>query len=274
MKKLIFVLVSLFVALPAAASFDNDLYYGIKGNSDVMALQEFMTEQSIYTGPITGNFYSLTLAAVKEFQTQQEITPVSGYFGPLTRIKANAVLSSQMTDELGASFTPTTTAPAATTDDVLVKLNEQIQLLMSQIASLQAIQATQQSQSVALEQIQENTTPAPEPAAPVVVVPEVVTPIEFENVDCRRNMNGPYCTLQILTTANEITISSDSSGYFIGSNCSNGEWANYDGSQRKGNPLTCSAKFFQYRTSATGTINFIVSAGNNSSTTSVFIPDF
>ena len=69
--------------------FNINLHYGIYGNADVSNLQKFLASKSLYSGPITGNFLSLTLQAVKDFQKQNGINPVSGYFGPLTRAKVN-----------------------------------------------------------------------------------------------------------------------------------------------------------------------------------------
>lgn len=76
--------------LASAATFNSNLYYGLSGN-DVRALQEFLTVQGDYAGPITGNFYSLTLQGVKNFQTRNRIEPVSGYFGVLSRGVANTI---------------------------------------------------------------------------------------------------------------------------------------------------------------------------------------
>jgi hypothetical protein len=67
-----------------------------------------------------------------------------------------------------------------------------------------------------------------------------------------------------------ITISSsDPNGYFIqmgeANSCIGGEWANWDGSQRKGNPITCATSRylgnapFGYRASATGTVDITAS---------------
>jgi len=39
----------------------------------------------------TGNFYGITLKAVKDFQIAQKIEPVSGYVGPLTRNALNNI---------------------------------------------------------------------------------------------------------------------------------------------------------------------------------------
>ena len=89
--------------------FSNNLYYGLTNNPDVLQLQEFLTTQSVYNGPITGNFYSLTLAAVKAFQKAETITPVSGYFGPISRNTANTILAAETS--LGEQNAATTTEP-------------------------------------------------------------------------------------------------------------------------------------------------------------------
>ncbi len=76
--------------------FNNNLYWGSSSKSaDVMALQTFLRDQGLYTGPVTGNFLSLTYKAVKDFQAREGITPVSGYFGPITRRTANNIISSE-----------------------------------------------------------------------------------------------------------------------------------------------------------------------------------
>lgn len=73
-------------------AFNSNLYYGITNNSDVQALQEFLTVQGDYAGPITGNFYSLTLAGVKNYQATYHL-PITGYFGVLSRGVANSILT-------------------------------------------------------------------------------------------------------------------------------------------------------------------------------------
>ena len=72
--------------------FERDLYYGMTNNPEVSCLQKFLKNQrpEIYPeGLVTGNFLTLTEAAVKRYQALKGITPVSGYFGPLTRAVAN-----------------------------------------------------------------------------------------------------------------------------------------------------------------------------------------
>lgn len=85
------VLLALLLPLSAFAGFESDLQSGSKG-SDVLSLQNFLTKQGFYTGPITGSFFALTKAAVQKFQASKGIEPVSGYFGPKTRLMANQLL--------------------------------------------------------------------------------------------------------------------------------------------------------------------------------------
>jgi len=72
-------------------TFNRDLYFGLSNDSDIIALQEFLTEQGYYAGPISGNFGSLTLSAVKKFQLAKGINS-TGYFGPRSRAVPNAIM--------------------------------------------------------------------------------------------------------------------------------------------------------------------------------------
>lgn len=103
----------------ASASFDVNLKYGSRGDG-VVELQEFLADQGVYSGPITGNFFSLTLRAVKNFQIKNNIVPTSGYFGPLTRAVANTLLDEDLAvsnteNVLDATPTPTPVATPNTT---------------------------------------------------------------------------------------------------------------------------------------------------------------
>jgi hypothetical protein len=82
---------------------ENNLYFGLQNNLEVKCLQEFLKFQGkdIYPeGLITGNFFSLTQKAVIRFQEKYKeeiLFPLglekgTGFFGPLTRAKANQLL--------------------------------------------------------------------------------------------------------------------------------------------------------------------------------------
>jgi len=84
-------------------SFENNLYYGMRNNDEVSCLQEFLKNQGaeIYPeGLVTGNFLSLTKAAVIRFQeryaeeilTPWEIEKGTGFVGETTRAKINQLL--------------------------------------------------------------------------------------------------------------------------------------------------------------------------------------
>ena len=94
----VLLLVVLFApALPsgfqfaAVTSFDRNLYFGLRSDPVVTDLQNFLTGQKFYSGPVSGNFFSLTLQAVKNFQQAKGVSP-TGYFGPLSRAIANDIL--------------------------------------------------------------------------------------------------------------------------------------------------------------------------------------
>jgi len=84
--------------------FDNDLYYGMIGDSEVRCLQQFLKNQGaeIYPeGLVTGNFLSLTKTAVIKFQQKYAddilvpwgLTSGTGYVGSTTRAKLTSLLS-------------------------------------------------------------------------------------------------------------------------------------------------------------------------------------
>ncbi len=189
MKKIIIV-ISLLLSFGSpllafgANEFTSNLYYGITGNDEVIQLQEFLTDQKLYTGPITGNFYSLTKKAVIAFQKAHSING-TGYFGPLTRAQANQLLG-PIVDESGAPVT-TSSTPAATTNDVLSTLTQQITQLQAQLAQLQqnqtlsSIQQQQAQQTQVLNQIQQNTVPPPTPPTPPPPPPPDTTPPLFSS---------------------------------------------------------------------------------------------
>ncbi len=75
----------------SVANFDHDLYFGLKNDPDISSLQELLTDQGYYAGPISGNYFLLTFQAVKKFQSSNGIRP-SGYFGSKTRALANQIV--------------------------------------------------------------------------------------------------------------------------------------------------------------------------------------
>lgn len=83
-------------------SFNRNLFFGIRGD-DVRDLQEFLTDQGYYAGPISGYYGLLTVQAAKKFQSANGINP-TGYFGPRSRAIASEIfrkLVSQICSEEG-----------------------------------------------------------------------------------------------------------------------------------------------------------------------------
>lgn len=159
--------------------FNNNLYWGIHQNSqDVLKLQQFLTDQGLYSGPVTGNFLSMTSAAVQAFQIKEGIAPVTGYFGPLSRTRANEILTSQTQYAGQAVVTPptsTTTEPAVSsplTTDNATMLQARVNALFGKVWDLQ---------NKIKQQKQKNwTPPTPTPAPAPLPTPTPVpapTPI-------------------------------------------------------------------------------------------------
>lgn len=93
-KNIIVALALLLVPVMAFASIDANLYYGVRNTQQVKELQEFLVDKG-YMTQATGNFYSITLKAVKKFQTDHNIVS-TGYVGILTRTEVNAELAADL----------------------------------------------------------------------------------------------------------------------------------------------------------------------------------
>ena len=95
MMRLRLALVALAVLFPSlafAGTFDRNLSFGTTG-TDVSQLQQFLTYEGLYNGPITPTFGPLTKKSLIAFQVRENIAPAVGFFGPLTRAKAKAILA-------------------------------------------------------------------------------------------------------------------------------------------------------------------------------------
>ena len=92
MKKLIAVLVGVLLLLPsltmALEPFNKDLRYGMTKNAEVRRMQEFLRDEGLYKGAITGNYYTLTRDAVRKYQKNNGLK-VTGLFDKVTRSKVN-----------------------------------------------------------------------------------------------------------------------------------------------------------------------------------------
>lgn len=129
----------------AYAAFEQNLYFGVVGD-EVTALQQFLTDQGLYAGPINGNFFSLTQSGVKRFQEREGISPAAGYFGSLTRARANSIL-------------------------IPVSREKQIADLEAQIAALKAEIAALLAKIAPTPPPAPSVTPPPPPVVSEVVLP-------------------------------------------------------------------------------------------------------
>lgn len=96
------ILTALFFsfAFPTHAAFDANLSYGSRNKSAVIELQQFLLDQGVYGGPVTGNFLTLTRTGVQAFQIREKIYPALGYFGPLTRTRAKELARAKIQAEI------------------------------------------------------------------------------------------------------------------------------------------------------------------------------
>ena len=80
------------------SQLSNNLYPGMT-NNEVKCLQQFLKEEGIYTGLISGNYGSSTKLAVANFQTRYLVPlmlgKTTGNVGPTTRVKINQILISR-----------------------------------------------------------------------------------------------------------------------------------------------------------------------------------
>ncbi len=107
--------VNIYAQSVTVTQFNNNLYWNISSaySSDVKMLQQFLTNQGLYTGPINGSYLTQTYNAVVQFQTKQGINPATGYFGPETRAMANQIISTTSnTPQTSSSVTTSNTAPS------------------------------------------------------------------------------------------------------------------------------------------------------------------
>jgi len=76
--------------------FSSDLWFGMHRSPDVERLQGFLISRGYMAEDLsTGNFLSLTRAAVREFQRDNGIS-ATGFFGPLTRARVNSIIESDL----------------------------------------------------------------------------------------------------------------------------------------------------------------------------------
>ena len=68
--------------------FQRNLSYNLSNDKDVRALQMFLKDKGYFSGELTGNYYNITIQAVKNFQVVNGIES-TGFVGPLTRVALN-----------------------------------------------------------------------------------------------------------------------------------------------------------------------------------------
>ncbi|OGF73667.1 hypothetical protein A3J56_00175 [Candidatus Giovannonibacteria bacterium RIFCSPHIGHO2_02_FULL_46_20] len=147
-------------AAAAPDQFFRDLYFGMRASAEVTRLQQFLTYEGFYIGPITGNFFLLTQEGVKKFQAVKGITPIAGYFGPKTRAVANDILTART----AASF---------------LFLQKRIQELTAEIERIRAVSPLLVSDSADTPLVSSEATTTVATTTPVVFAPQ--SPSSFDS---------------------------------------------------------------------------------------------
>lgn len=202
----------LLAPLSAFAAFDVDLKYGSKGDS-VTELQEFLTDQEVYTGPITGNFYALTQSALARFQAQEGIFPAAGYFGSKTRKRVNEMLSTPLSEEDEAPAQNTGTygvKPEVYVPKTITLPNGSVAEIDNNGKIIKYIFQEPQGPVVIYVQAP-SPIPAPQPIPPPVVVPAPVVPTSTPEVQIPAPIPAPTFKIGFFNITNTgVTINSES----------------------------------------------------------------
>jgi hypothetical protein len=160
-------------------------------------------------------------------------------------------------------------------------IKQQISIILAKVIELQKLllEMIKQENQEKDNFIVKGTDPVPEEVKEEIIIKttnmseEIKKEIEVKR-NCLYNGMTSYCNIDVVYKENdieiegkEITVSSDDQGEFVGRHCLNGENANSDGTQKKGNPLTCTGKHFQYFPEKAG--NRIISVKINGASTTI-----
>jgi peptidoglycan hydrolase-like protein with peptidoglycan-binding domain len=211
MKKIVTIITFGIFIIPSLsfASIDNNLKYGNKG-PQVIELQEFLIDKGFLQGSATGNFYSLTLKAVKAFQSANSI-PTTGYVGILTRTAINTDLASETSSSTAEQLAETgTTTISISPSPVITQLQQQNQFLQQQLSQLQTQVQIQQQQNQTIQQIQQdtrriaqNTTPVP---TPIPTPTPTSTPVIVGSLAISKASDSPSGNINISTTSSDTIV--------------------------------------------------------------------
>ncbi len=150
MKKISLALVLalvLSVPLVSAAEIRSDLRFGSKGEQ-VKELQRYLIANGFLMGEASGNFLSLTRAAVRAYQKSAQL-PQTGFVGAMTRAKINAQARAIATPSATSSTSSTSSFASTTASAPLTG------------APLQTVQSAQSATVVGTSSIPQRYASAP-----------------------------------------------------------------------------------------------------------------
>ncbi len=120
MKKItLAVLALLVIPLISSAQITSGLNYGSRG-PQVSELQEFLISKDYLTGSPTGNFFLLTLKAVKAYQADNGL-PTTGYVGKLT----TAAINNEIATDIASSNEDAVVEVGTSTPTIVVASQDQ-----------------------------------------------------------------------------------------------------------------------------------------------------
>lgn len=152
MKKIIIAIILLLAPVFTYASIDQNLYYGLRNNEEVKELQQYLVDNGFLSGQATGNFFSLTLSAVKKYQKSIKLNG-TGYVGVLTRQTINANLLSNQS-------VSTTSNPVPNQTPVVIPLTGSLNLSQKTNFLNQSVTAPQLKLKLSEFSLTNNTTEA------------------------------------------------------------------------------------------------------------------
>ncbi|MHB1316368.1 MAG: peptidoglycan-binding domain-containing protein [Minisyncoccota bacterium] len=112
MKKIVYTIAFICMIIPTSLFAQTEPFLvslgrGSVNKEEVFRLQKFLVSEGFLSVSPTGNYLSLTVAAVKAFQQSQGVES-TGYFGPLSRAAANNKLAQSSTPKSSVSVSSVT----------------------------------------------------------------------------------------------------------------------------------------------------------------------
>jgi mannan endo-1,4-beta-mannosidase len=205
LRKLVifFLMVSLFTLsfgrVFALSLFQRDINLKSTSSSlDISNLQQFLNGEGFYKGPIDGIYNSQIFKAVKDFQKKYGISP-TGYFGKLSRAKANEIISKAKNSITSSSLWNFTSGSVSELQLAMDSLSKQVLSLQNKAGSIYNSSNNTKSQT--------NTAKNPQPISQGV--PQSIVSNSFDFSKAYVNFPLVGSTISGTSTAVSVFVSPD-----------------------------------------------------------------